>query len=87
MEKGAGWNPPQPPKHDPYAKGEIIEVTRTKDNKRKNRMEFEADNKTLCIFKKGTEPEEAPVPVGGKIKVKIDTVETSPHMRFIVTLP
>lgn len=86
MEKGAGWNPPQPPKHDPYTKGEIIEVTRIKDNGRKERMEFEADNKTLCFFRKGTEPEEAPVPVGGKTKVKIDTVETSPP-RFILTLP
>ncbi|WMI71205.1 hypothetical protein RBH88_10165 [Aminobacterium sp. MB27-C1] len=48
-------------------------------------MEFEADNKTLCLFKKGTGPKESAVPIRGKIKVKIDKIETSPDIRFIVT--
>ncbi len=89
--KHKSWNPPEPPKVDPYAMGNIVEVTRTRDHKKKKkvRREFLTEDGTICFFTSGSEPPDLDetVPIGGKIKVRIVNKNTDPNLNYQIELP
>lgn len=92
LTKHKSWTCPEPPQIDPYAVGNIVEVTRTEDRKKKKkkkvRKEFLTEDGTLCFFKNGTEPSDLDekVPVGGKIKVRIVNKNTEPCINYQIEL-